>query len=156
MRLHTLTMAAVAAAALTVTFLLASPLTAKAEHQHLAPQTEPSHSGVSPLVEEMRKLDGVFREIFSGVALGDGGRVHNAIEGMHGAMEKTREALHAGTVKPPKNADKLERFEMMDKEFHKNLENLAKAAHKNDGKEMLSLTKKLMDGCVNCHTTFRK
>jgi len=152
---QTLVTAVAAASALTLLFICTTPL--RAEHKHPAPQmAEHSHSGVNPLVEEMRRLDGVFKEIVSGVALGDGEQVHRAIEGMHGTMEKTQEALHAGEVKPPKNAGKLEEFERMDKEFHSNLEKLAGAASRNNGKEMLSLTKKLMDGCVGCHSAFRK
>lgn len=148
---RTLITAAVAASALTLLFICTTPL--RAEHKHTA---EHSGSGVNPLVDEMRRLDGAFREIVSGVALGDGEKVHRAIEGMHGAMEKTQEALHAGEVKPPKNAGKLEKFEEMDKEFHGNLERLAATAAKNNGQEMLKLTKKLMDGCVSCHAAYRK
>ncbi len=153
---RTLITAAAAASALTLLFICTTPL--RAEHKHQAPPhaAEHSGSGVNPLVDEMRRLDGAFKEIVSGVALGDGEMVHRAIEGMHGAMEKTQEALHAGEVKPPKNAGKLEKFEEMDKEFHSNLERLASAAAKNDGQEMLKLTKKLMDGCVSCHAAYRK
>lgn len=152
---RTLVTAAVAASALTLIFICTTPL--RAEHKHPMPHmNEHSRSGVNPLVEEMRRLDGVFKEIVSGVALGDGEKVHRAIEGMHGTMEKTQEALHAGEVKPPKNAGKLEEFERMDREFHGDLEKLASAASANDGKEMLSLTKKLFDGCVGCHAAFRK
>jgi cytochrome c556 len=115
-----------------------------------------SHSGANPLIEEMIILDNVFREVVSAVSLGDGERVHKALHHMHGTMEKTHEGVHAGTVKIPKNAQRIDEFVKMDKEFHGNLEALAHAAHKNDQKEMLSLTKKLLDGCVNCHQTFRK
>lgn len=113
-------------------------------------------SGADPLIEEMIKLDGVFREVVSGVALGDGARVHKALETMHGAMEKTHEGVHAGTVKLKKNADRLEEFVRLDKSFHNDLETLAHASHENDSQKMLSLTKKLLDGCINCHQTFRK
>ena len=149
----TIVTAAVAASALTVLFLCTTPL--RAEHQHPAPETQVS-PGVNPLVEEMRRLDAAFKEIVSGVALGDGVRVHRAIEGMHGAREKTEEALHAGEIKPPKNSGALEKFEKMDREFHGNLEKLAGAASKNDRQGMLRLTKKLMDGCVGCHAAYRK
>lgn len=150
---QTLVTAAAAASALTLLFICTTPL--RAEHKHPAPQTA-EHSAVNPLVEEMRRLDGAFKEIVSGVALGDGVRVRRAIEGMHGTMEKTQEALHAGEVKPPKNAGKLEEFERMDKGFHSDLEKLAGAASANNAREMLSLTKKLLDGCVGCHSAFRK
>lgn len=113
-------------------------------------------SGANPLIEEMVQLDEVFRSVVSGVALGDGERVHAALESMHGAMEKTHEGVHAGKVTIPKNPGKVKEFVKMDKDFHAKLETLAHAAHKNDQKKMLALTKQLLDGCVSCHQMFRK
>ncbi|MBF0345207.1 MAG: cytochrome c [Nitrospirae bacterium] len=112
------------------------------------------HTG-SALVEEMLKLDGVFHEVVSGVALGDGERVHKALENMHGTLEKTHEGVRSGTVSIPKNKQNLKEFVKLDKAFHKELEALAHAAHENNQKVMLVLTKKLLDGCVNCHSKFR-
>ncbi len=111
--------------------------------------------GVSPLVEEMVKLDGVFREVVSAVALGEGARVRTALETMHGTMEKTHEGVHKGTVHLRKNADHLDEFIKRDKAFHAGLEALARAAQKNDQHAMLSLTKELLDRCVGCHRDFR-
>lgn len=119
-------------------------------------QPVPAAVAANPLLEEMAALDRVFREVFSAVALGDGERVHKALHSLHGKMEKTGEGVHSGAVKIPKNADRVVEFVKMDKEFHASLEELAMAAYKNDQKEMLSLTKKALDGCVACHRTFRK
>jgi len=124
-------------------------------HDHSKMHAAPD-SGVNPLLEEMVQLDEVFRAVVSGVALGDGERVHAALESMHGAMEKTHEGVHAGKVTTPKNPKKVKEFVKMDKEFHAKLETLAHAAHKNDQKKMLLLTKQLLDGCVSCHQMFRK
>lgn len=123
---------------------------------HVHPAHEPASAAANPLLEEMAVLDSIFREVVSAVALGDGERAHNALHSMHGKMEKTNEGVHSGTVRIPKNADKVKEFVKMDKEFHDNLEALAMAAHKSNQKEMLSLTKKALDGCVSCHQTFRK
>lgn len=130
-------------------------LSAGQKHHHSQDGKE-VHSGTNPLIEEMVILDGAFREVVSAVAMGDGERAHKALESMHGTMEKTHEGVIAGAVKIPKNAHRAKEFVKMDKEFHKNLEALAHASHKNKQKLMLSLTKKLLDGCVNCHQTFRK
>lgn len=113
-------------------------------------------AGANPLKEEMRTLNEVFKEIVSGVALADGDAVHTAIESMHGTMEKTRESLHTGEVRTPKNPERMKDFEKMDKDFHDGLESLAMAARDNDQQRMLLVTKKLLDGCVSCHGTFRK
>lgn len=126
----------------------------KHHHSHEAQASETS--GPNALKEEMAKLDMVFREIVSGVALGDGKKVHSAIETLHGAMEKTQEAVHAGEVSLAKNANRVDEFIALDKEFHGNLEKLASAAQSNSRNKMLLYTKKLLDGCVKCHGAFRK
>ena len=101
-------------------------------------------------------LDTVFRDVVSAVALGDNERVHQSLESMHGTMEKTHKGVHEGSVVIPKNANHVKEFEKMDREFHERLESLATAAHSNDQKKMLRLTKQLLDGCVQCHRMFRK
>jgi len=125
------------------------------DHQHAQHEKQVAH-GHNPLLEEMKILDRVFREVVSAVSLGDGKRVHAALEAMHGTMEKTHEGVHAGAVNIPGNTDRTAEFVSKDKEFHGNLDLLADAARTGDQKEMLSLTKKVLDGCVNCHQTFRK
>lgn len=113
------------------------------------------HAADNPLRHEMMILDAVFREVVSAVAVADGWRVYEALADMHGTMEKTHEGVHEGKVKIPRNADKLDEFVKMDREFHANIEKLAEAAHKNDAHKMLSLTKVLLDGCVSCHAIYR-
>jgi hypothetical protein len=127
------------------------------EHKHMHEHAVPAGSKVdgNPLIVEMRSLDEVFREVVSAVSLGDGRRVDHALHSMHGTMEKTHEGVRHGTVKIPKNADKLDTFVKMDKDFHGELEKLASAVEKNDQQAMLSLTKGLLDGCVRCHGMFR-
>jgi len=126
------------------------------EHKHGAmSQSKHEHSG-DPLIEEMVALDAVFRDVVSAVAMSDGRRVHGALEKMHGAMEKTHEGVKHGTVTLKKNANRMNEFVEQDKQFHGKIEDLAKAAHKNDGNAMLSLTKDLLDRCVKCHRDFRQ
>jgi len=124
-----------------------------------APSAQVDHSrqkGTNPLIEEMITLDRVFRDVVSAVSLRDNEGVHKALESMHGTMEKTHEGVHSGSVVIPKNANRVKEFVQMDRAFHEKLEALADAAHHNDQKNMLLLTKQLLDGCVNCHTMFRK
>lgn len=122
-------------------------------HDHAAPAAA-AEAG-NPLLEEMHILDNVFRDVVSAVSLGDGERAHHALHSMHGTMEKTHEGVRHGTVKLTKNADQLETFVTMDKEFHGELEKLAVAAKKNDQRTMLTVTKGLLDRCVKCHRMFR-
>jgi len=113
------------------------------------------HEHGGALIEEMMTLNNVFRDVVTGVALGDGASVHKALEAMHGTMEKTHAGVHEGTVKLRKNAGRLKEFVDLDQAFHAKLETLARAAHRNDQAEMLSLTKELLDRCVGCHRDFR-
>ncbi|NTV38064.1 MAG: cytochrome c [Anaerolineales bacterium] len=112
--------------------------------------------GGNPLIEEMVALNAVFRDVVSAVAMSNGHRVHEALEKMHGTMEKTHAGVKHGTVTLKKNAERLNDFVEQDKQFHGKLEDLAKAAHKNDGSAMLALTKDLLDRCVKCHRDFRQ
>lgn len=125
-------------------------------HSHSSRHAGATDTGSNPLVEEMIILDDVFQKVVSAVALGDGERVYEALESMHGTMDKTHKGVHEGTVKLPKNAHREKEFMERDKAFHANLERLAEAGQKNDQAKMLSLTKILLDGCVNCHRDFRK
>lgn len=138
-------------ALLSALLLATATIALSAEHSH-----KHKHSGSGKeLIEEMRALDAAFREIVSAVAVGDGHRAAVAIEGMHGKMEKTQEALGRGEVRLRKNASRLKEFERMDKEFHEGLASLGRAAHSGDSQKMAALTKKLLDGCVSCHAVFR-
>ncbi len=143
-------------AAFGILVLMSLPLLSRGEHEHGGHQEEKAGSAPSPLIEEMIRLDAVFRDVVSGVALGDGRRVHEALETMHGTMEKTHEGVHHGTVVLRKNAGRLNEFISRDKQFHEKLEQLAHAAHADDQKAMVSLTKELLDRCVNCHRDFRQ
>ena len=133
---------------------LVMPLFGEEHHVHDSAPASAGPAG-TPLRAEIAPHDSVFHEVVSGVALGDGARVHKALEEMHGAMEKTHEGLHHGSVSIPKNADRVQEFIDQDKRFHAKLETLAAAARKNDQQAMLKLTKELLDACVKCHGVFR-
>ncbi|MBI5562538.1 MAG: cytochrome c [Deltaproteobacteria bacterium] len=110
------------------------------------------------LLSEMMLVNKAYRDIVSGVAIESSPDVIKAIEGLHGskAVEAAHDALKAGKIKTPKNPGKMKEFERMDKEFHKNLDSLLDAAKANKQPQMRSLTKKLLDGCIKCHQTFRR
>ena len=132
-----------------------TPVLLAEEHPGNENAKQAADAGASPLIEEMVRLDAVFREVVSGVALDDADRVRKAVEAMHGYMEKTHQGVHRGTVKITKNADRIEDFVKLDRQFHADLEKLEDVAGKNDRSAMLRLTKKLLDQCVSCHRGFR-
>jgi len=135
---------------------MAFPMVPSAGHDMHSHSHGEMLSGPNPLISEMLILDHAFQQVVSAVALGEGANVEKALEMMHGTMEKTHEGVHEGTVGIPQNAQWQEKFVEMDKEFHLNLERLAEAGSSNDQGKMLSLTKTLLEGCVNCHRDFRK
>jgi cytochrome c556 len=128
----------------------------QAIHSHASHTAIAHQSASNPLVEEMMILDSTYREVVSAVALGDNARVRTALEAMHGTMEKTHEGMHSGSVTIPRNAARVNDFMKMDKAFHEKLEALDRAALHNKQKELLRVTKLLLDGCVQCHQVFRK
>ena len=134
--------------------LLMLLIAGRAAHAEMSKTSPPAN----PLIEEMRLLDGVYASIVGAVALNNPNDVLEAIARFEksGAMEKTVSAVSTGAIKTPKNSGKLSDFTRFDKEFHSNLESLAKAARAKDQPKMLSFTKKLLDNCVKCHRTYRK
>jgi cytochrome c556 len=134
------------------------PTVVCAEHDNNAIHSPslPTAAASNPLIEEMLTLDRVFRDIVSAVALADAEKVKIALEPMHGAMEKTHEGIHAGTVTLPKNTARIGEFVKRDRKFHEMLEALDRAAGLNHQQEMLRITKQLLDGCVQCHRAFRR
>lgn len=110
----------------------------------------------NPLIEEMRSLDTSIREIVSAVTTAEGERVIRSIESLHGLREKTHQAIKSGTIRLPRNQHRVKEFLKLDMKFHTELDLLLKAARKNNQRKMLVLTKRLLDGCVNCHRVFKK
>jgi cytochrome c556 len=113
-------------------------------------------STANPLIEEMTALDRAFRDIVSAVSLRDTDAVHKALEPLHGTMERTHEGIRTGTVTVRKNAGSIREFKRMDIAFHAKLEALGRAARHKNNKELLRITKLLLDGCVQCHAKFRR
>jgi cytochrome c556 len=140
-----------------VLFLAAIPRLAFSQHpanSHLS-DAATVQTGANPLIEEMTLLDRAFRDIVSAVSLGDTAAVHKALEPLHGTMEKTHNGVRAGRVTLRRNAGRIKEFKTMDLAFHAKLEALSRAAQHKNNKEMLRITKLLLEGCVQCHSKFR-
>ncbi len=125
-----------------------------AHHEQVPGSAQPSSA--NPLIEEMITLDNAFRDIVSAVALSDTEKVHAALQSMLGVMEKTQAGMRTGMVTLPKNASRNKEFIERDKKFHEKLDALDRATLRNNQREMVRVTKQLLDGCVQCHQTFRK
>lgn len=110
----------------------------------------------SPLVAEMTTLDSVMRETVSAIAQADGARASKSLMSMRAPMERTQQALRAGTISLPKNGDRLDEFQRNYESLHAHIEALARAGDRNNIEAMLMITKQLLETCVTCHRTFRK
>ncbi len=113
-------------------------------------------AAASPLVAEMATLDSVMRETVSAIAQADGVRVSKSIESLREPMERTQQALRAGTLSLPRNGDRLDDFQRRHDSFHAQVEALGRAGNRNNVEAMLMITKQLLESCVTCHRTFRK
>ncbi len=112
-------------------------------------------SSANPLVSEMTTLDSVMRETVSAIAEADGARAAKAVDAIRGPMERTQKAIRAGDLPLPKRG-RLNDFQRSYDAFHAQLETLARAGKQNNVEAMLIVTKQLLEGCVNCHRTYRE
>lgn len=117
-------------------------------------EAPPSLAG-NALRDEMRDLQVAFDTLNQGVVLGRTDGVVEAFHKVHARKQATEAALEAGTVRPPRNADKLEAFVARDQAFHAVIEGAVKAARSNDLPAMRASSAELLDGCVACHTEYR-
>jgi len=141
-----------------ILLLAGIPTVAFSQHPPHLPHPQDAttvQADTNPLIEEMIILDHAFRDIVSAVSLGDADAVRKALEPMHGTMEKTHDGVREGRVALRKNAGRIKEFKTMDFAFHAKLEALGRAAHHKNQKEMLRITKQLLEGCVQCHSKFR-
>ena len=118
-------------------------------HAPLAPVTG------NPLRDEMLDLQAAFHTLNEGVILGRTDDVEEAFHKVHARRMATEAALEAGTLRLPRNADKLEAFVERDRAFHTLLESTLKAAAANDQPQLRARSSELMDACVSCHAEYR-
>jgi hypothetical protein len=108
------------------------------------------------LVEEMLVIDQGFRDIVSAVSLGDNRQVRSSLEAVHGAAGKTGRGVRAGNFKLPKNSQRIKEFSKIDHGFQEKLKSLGRTAKHKNSKEMVRITKQILDDCVQCHQIFKK
>lgn len=110
----------------------------------------------NPLKEEMRLLDVAFKNLIDSILTNDPKGIEGPFHEVHHAKLKTEKALESGGITLPRNHDKMKAFKEMDGRFHETLEGILKAAVAKDMEEVRKKTHEALDGCVQCHTMFRK
>ena len=111
---------------------------------------------VNAVQDEMRSLDGAFKNLVGAVVLDDPASIEGLFIEVQRKRVKTEDALEKGAVRLPKNPDKMKLFVEMDEKFHAGLEKLIEASKKGDMKKVREQTHRLLDSCVRCHEKFRK
>lgn len=110
---------------------------------------------ISPVKIEMRLLNDAYMNLIEALVLNSPDIIEDPFSQVHGARANTEKAIEKGHLKLPKNNDKMKQFVEFDEQFHDRLETLIEAAGKKDMEKVRAVTHKLLDGCVQCHNTFR-
>lgn len=122
---------------------------------HGTPAPATSGDPVNPVQAEMRLLERALATAPASFAAGDIRPFEHQLHAVHAAKEKTEEAIHHGAYRLPKNADEVERFTELDREFHAALEELAEHAAKNELAPAASAYGDVLAACNGCHSEFR-
>lgn len=126
-------------------------------HEAAPSATAPPASAPSnPVQKEMQLLTAALEGAVRGIGMGDVRAVEHDLHRVHAAKEATEEALKSGGYKPPKNPDKLERFEALDGAFHTTLERLVEASKQNDVPATAAALGTALQACQGCHSEFRQ
>ena len=124
------------------------------EHYHAGHgEAAPAENAVK---HEMRLLDKAYKNLIDAILLDTPETIEAPFHEVHRAKMATEKALHAGKVVLPKNGDQLGEFVELDEAFHGKLKRLLGAARKKDRKGIKESAHEILDGCVRCHTKFRK
>lgn len=109
----------------------------------------------NPLQVEMRALTAFMQLAIVAVANDTLELIPPAISRLHGTIEDTQEALKAGRMTLPKNAEDVEGFLAMDDAFHDQLVALLQAARDDDVARASMQLSALVMGCNTCHARYR-
>jgi len=137
-------------------FSLALPAYAAEDHHGHEKHTAPEALSQNPLKAEMRLLDRAYKNLLDALILDKPETIEGPFHAVHTAKMATEKALHEGQIKIPKNGDKLDDFVRMDKAFHSRLNRLLSSVRKGDKNAIRISAHEILDGCVECHTMFRK
>ncbi len=111
----------------------------------------------NPLKEEMAGLDLAFKEIIDAVVLGDLSLIPPGVEKAREARGKRDEVIRAGyPLRLPKNPNREDEFNFIDRKFQADLVELARAAETGQKRAIRNHVHKLLDACLGCHERFRK
>lgn len=110
-------------------------------------------TGDNAVQSEMRMLECAMQRAVAAIARDDLAAIPAAIHVVHGAKQRTHQALESGAYQP--TGGDLETFVSMDETFHRTLEALVEAASARDHAATATALGASMAQCQGCHATFR-
>lgn len=125
---------------------------APAEHA-AAPPTEAAP--LNPVQHEMLLLTAALQNALAGVGRGDVSGIRHELHRVHGAKDATSAAIASGAYRPPRGADRIERFVELDEAFHQHLARMVGASKRNDVAAAAAALAAAVEGCQGCHAEFR-
>lgn len=121
-------------------------------HDHGAQATPVTDN---PLRDEMRDLQIAYDGLNAAVILGNASGVEEAFHAVHARREATVARLAAGTLRPPRNAHRLDEFVARDDAFHTLVEETVTAARAGDLAALRIRSTELQSACIACHAEYR-
>jgi hypothetical protein len=110
-------------------------------------------TGDNAVQAEMRMLECAMQRAVAAIARDDLAAIPAAIHVVHGAKQRTHQALESGAYKPA--GGDLAAFVAMDETFHRTLETLVEAANARDHAATATALGASLAQCQGCHATFR-
>jgi cytochrome c556 len=91
-----------------------------------------------------------------GIGVGDVRQLEQALHRVHAAKGDSEAALESGKYRPPKNPERVARFQELDREFHQKLEHMVAGSRANDVQAVAVATASALQSCQGCHSEFRR
>lgn len=125
-----------------------------AEHGH-APAPPPAAPDQNPVRHEMLLLTAALSNALAGIGRGDVTGIRHDLHRVHTAKDATGAAIAGGGYRPPRGADRIERFVELDEAFHEHLARMVAASQRNDVPAAAAALAAAVADCHGCHAEFR-
>jgi cytochrome c556 len=141
-------------------FVLLAGACREQQHHHdeavPAPSPVASATARNPLQLEMQLLATAIETGVRGIGVGDVRQLEHALHRVHAAKGDSEAALESGKYRPPKNPERVARFQELDREFHQKLEHMVAGSRANDVQAVAVATAGALQSCQGCHAEFRR
>lgn len=141
-------------------FVLLAGACREQQHHHdvavPAPLPAASATARNPVQLEMQLLAAAMETGVRGIGVGDVRQLEHALHRVHAAKGDSEAALEGGKYRPPKNPERVARFQELDRAFHQKLEQMVAGSRANDVQAVAIATASALQSCQGCHSEFRR